>query len=116
MYKATTFIAILLMSILTASVSSQTKSAGIQGKITTADGAPAAYVNVGIKGIKSTISGEDGSFILKNIPAGNHIVKVSYVGLSGEEKTVILKEGETFELDFRLQETSQKLSEVVVTA
>ncbi|SKB73488.1 TonB-dependent receptor [Daejeonella lutea] len=116
MYKATTFILILLISVLTSSVSSQTRGAGIQGKITTADGAPAAYVNVGIKGLKSTVSGEDGSFSLRNIPFGNHIVKVSYLGLAGDEKAVTLKEGEILELDFKLQESSQKLSEVVVTA
>ncbi len=92
------------------------KNSIIQGKITTADGLPAAYVNVGVKGIKSTVSDENGVYILKNIPAGNHIVKVSYVGLIGEEKAIFLIDGQTLELDFRLQESSQKLSEVVVTA
>ncbi|MEJ7693318.1 carboxypeptidase-like regulatory domain-containing protein [Daejeonella sp.] len=89
--KTYAFILIFFISLSSfITVAEGIKSSIIQGKITTADGLPAAYVNVGVKGIKSTISDENGFYILKNIPAGNHIIKVSYVGLIGEEKSISL--------------------------
>lgn len=111
---------LLLISILSISditaTSAQTKGGTVQGKVTTADGAPAAYVNVGIKGVKATVSVEDGSYVIKNVAPGTYLVKVSYVGLAGEDKTISVSEGQNLELNFRLQENSQRLSEVVVTA
>jgi iron complex outermembrane receptor protein len=94
----------------------QTKSGTIQGKITTADGAPAAFVNVGVKGVRGTVSAEDGTYIIKNIGPGNYLVRVSYVGLVGEDKIVSLTGGQNIELNFRLRESSEKLAEVVVTS
>lgn len=111
------YLLILIISIsIIHNLSAQTKGAIIQGKVSSADGAPAAFVNVGVKGVKATVSAEDGSYTLKNIPAGTYTVKVSYVGLAGEDKTVSIAEGEVLQLNFKLLEDSQRLSEVVITA
>lgn len=110
------FFIILFCIIHTEPGFAQSGAAILQGKVSTADGAPASFVNVAVKGIRSTVTKEDGSFIIRNITPGSHIVKVSYIGLAGEEKTISLADGETLVLDFRLRENSQQLNEVIVTA
>lgn len=111
------YLLILILSVaFIYNVSAQSKEATIQGRVTSADGVPAAFVNVGVKGLKATVSAEDGSYSLKNILPGTYTVKVSYVGLTGEEKTVSVAEGQILEINFILLEDAQRLSEVVVTA
>ncbi|HEY0897163.1 MAG TPA: TonB-dependent receptor [Sphingobacteriaceae bacterium] len=98
------------------SAAAQAKSA-IHGTIRTADGKAAAFVNVGLKDAnKGTVSGDDGSYAIRNILPGNYLVMVSYVGLVGEEKQVTVAEGETVSLDFILREDARKLKEVVISA
>lgn len=95
----------------------QANHSAVKGRIISSDGQAVAYVNVGIKGLnRSTISSEDGTYLIQNLPAGAYIIKVSFVGLKTLEKEVIIKEGQTSELDFALPKSSQHLSEVVITA
>jgi len=95
----------------------QSNNSEIVGRIVTADGLAAGYVNVGLKGMGiSTVSAEDGSFILRNIPSGNYLIKVSFIGLVTQEKQISLRERESKEVNFSLVESSERLAEVVVTA
>ncbi|WP_276360174.1 TonB-dependent receptor [Daejeonella sp. H1SJ63] len=95
----------------------QANSSSVKGRIISSDGQAAAYVNVGIKGLnKSTISADNGTYLIPDIRAGKYIIKVSFVGLKTLEKSVTLNEGETAEIDFILSESSQHLAEVVITA
>ncbi len=110
-------------AILCFSVAAQIKTAAaqakssIQGTIRTADGKAAAFVNVGLKDAnKSTVSGDDGSYAIRNVLPGRYLVMVSFVGLVGEEKQVTVADGETITLDFILREDARKLKEVVISA
>jgi iron complex outermembrane receptor protein len=95
----------------------QSNQSTLTGKIVTADGKAAGYVNVGIRDLnKGTVTDENGIYILRNIPAGTVVIKVSFIGLQTQEKTIILVEGQSTELNFKLTESSQKLSEVIITA
>src|SRR5687768_13061623 len=52
----------------------------LKGTVTTAGNEPAGYVTVVLKGTrKAAITGEDGSFIMRNIPAGNYEIAVSLI-------------------------------------
>jgi iron complex outermembrane receptor protein len=89
----------------------------VQGFIKTSDGKPAAEVYVQLKEIrKGTISREDGSFVLSNIPGGNYTIIVSFVGLKTIQKPISVAERETNKLDFELLENETQLAEIVVTA
>lgn len=98
------------------SATAQNRSA-IQGVIRTADGKPAAFVNVGLKDMnKGTVSGDDGSYTIRNVGPGSYVVMVSFVGLVGEEKQVTVADGKNATVDFVLREDAKRLSEVVITA
>jgi iron complex outermembrane receptor protein len=95
----------------------QNNQSAIRGKIVTVDGSAAGYVNVGLKDMnKSTITAEDGSFLIRNIQPGKYIIKVSFVGLKTQEKAISLSAGETAEINFTLSENAERLAEVVITA
>ncbi len=87
----------------------------IKGVITTADGQPAAYVNVILKSTtKGALTDEDGRFIVKNIKEGDYILIVSHMGLKSQERTIHITKNKTLDLSFSLEETSSQLSEIVV--
>jgi iron complex outermembrane receptor protein len=110
-------IGMLLVSILFFAATAKSQHGKIQGFIKTSDGKPAAEVYVQLKETrKGTISMEDGSYILVNVPEGKYTMIVSFVGLQTIQKPVVVKGGESNTLDFELAENETQLAEIVVTA
>ncbi|OUJ72889.1 TonB-dependent receptor [Hymenobacter crusticola] len=88
----------------------------IAGKVTTSDGQPAEQVGILIKGSSfGTNTGVDGRFRLA-VPAGSHVLVVSYLGVAPQEFNVTVTAGETTTLPtVQLAQSAQQLSEVTVT-
>ncbi len=65
-----------------------------------------------------SVSKEDGRFILENIPQGNYIIKVAFIGYSNKEIPVLLgKLNSVFDLGkIELQPQSETLDEVTIAA
>ena len=62
-----------------------------------------------------TFSGLDGSYILKDIPAGNYTLKCSYISYETITKEIILpNDNEIVTFDFQLQTVTTELNEVAV--
>ena len=102
------------MLLLCFSATAQTGS--INGVVRTSDGKSAAHVYVQLKEIKrGTITADDGSYQLANIPSGNYTIIVSFVGLQTIQKPVLVA-AEISEMDFELVENETELAEIVVTA
>lgn len=59
---------------------------------------------------------KSGYFSIKNIPAGKHIISVSFIGYAKYERTLTFSEGEQKRVNFELVSQSEKTGEVVVTA
>jgi iron complex outermembrane receptor protein len=89
----------------------------IKGTVKTQDGQPAPYVNLYIKENtnKGATTSDDGSFTIKGVKEGSYTLVTSFVGYSPEEKTVEVVAGQTAYVDFQLAESSEQLSEVVIT-
>ena len=51
----------------------------------------------------TTVSGDDGSYVLSNIPAGNVSVSVTYTGYDRASSQVVLPAGQTATRDFELK-------------
>ncbi len=58
----------------------------------------------------------EGKFLIKNIPPGTYKVRASYVGYNSHEFKVELKEGRTFEAEFKLNPVGVEGQTVVITA
>jgi len=88
----------------------------IKGKVTTADGQPAAVVTVQVKGTKrSTLTEEDGSFSLRNLPAGKYELEISLTGSATTTQSVTVEYRKITAVTIQLQLSGRQLQEVVVT-
>jgi iron complex outermembrane receptor protein len=99
------------------SVLAQTPRGTLRGTITTADGQPAAFVNLVLKGsTRGGTTDQGGQFILKSVPVGTHTLQISLLGYQTEEKVVEVRAGETTTTTVTLAETAEQLQEVVVSS
>lgn len=95
---------------------SDTSGGAISGIIKTADGEPASYVTLSLKGLnRGAVSDEYGRYLIKNVKEGTYTLVASFVGLQSQEKSVVVVSGKTTTIDFELQESAQQLAEIVVT-
>jgi len=95
----------------------QTEAKGaVKGILKTSDNKAAEFVNVSVKGTaKGTQTDEKGAFMIRNIPAGEHIVVIQLLGYEAIEKIVDVAADQTQTLPvIFLKEDSQTLREVVV--
>ncbi|TPN81409.1 TonB-dependent receptor [Aquimarina algicola] len=100
------------MLLFCALVNAQTSSITIK-VLTQEDKKPLLGATVYIKSLeKGTITDLDGVALFNEIPNGNHIISISYVGYKSEERSIILPTSEP--LVFSLQEGENALDAVVL--
>ncbi|GAB3643126.1 TonB-dependent siderophore receptor [Spirosoma arcticum] len=111
------FFAITLFINFTYADDGDAPSGSVRGRIKTSDGQPASFVNITLKGTnKGTLSAEDGTYVLRHLPAGPHTLVATFVGLQPQEQVVIVADGQVTEVSFALTETARQLGEVQVRA
>ncbi|WKX78134.1 TonB-dependent receptor [Zobellia laminariae] len=103
----------LLCTLLTGLVNAQNSS--INGTITD-DQATVPFANIYLKGTKmGTSTSEDGTYNLKNIPAGTYKLNVSVIGYQDFSKKITLRTNENRTIDIKIIPASEQLEEMVVT-
>ena len=107
---------LILFIILFSSTVFAQRQSNISGRIITADGQPAGFVNVGLKDGGTEITDKDGSFQFKKLKKGTYIIAVSAIGLNTESKTVTVGDNETKVVDFTLSQSADQLKEVIISA
>lgn len=91
------------------------------GTVTDVENNPLSFVNVLVfqeedeSPIKGTTTDEDGSFILKNFPAGKYNLSFSYIGFEDHQQTITLSSNKNLGT-LVLKENQQMLDETVVVA
>lgn len=90
----------------------------IQGKVIDADSKrPLEAANIVLQEMNlGTSSGKDGSFHLRQIPAGSHVLRISYVGYSPKLMAVQVERGEVVDLQVALEATVLPGQTIIVTA
>lgn len=87
----------------------------IKGVVTTSDNHPADLVTISIKNSrKNFLTGEDGSFIFRNLPAGSYELEVSMVGYETVTQKVTVELNKTTQVSVRLQLSNKQLQEVII--
>lgn len=108
-----TIMSICLLLIFSTAWAQQTAS--IKGRITLSDNSGADNVSVVIKGTQiGAATDADGNYEIKNLKAGNYVIKVSAVGFSSKEKAISLNSGDEIIENFTIASNSEQLSEVTV--
>lgn len=96
-------------------MTSLAQTGAVKGKVTTSDGSPVEFANVGIKGTnKGATTNESGDYYITEVPIGVQTVISSYVGTRSVERTLIVKEGEAAILDFEIEQISRELQTVEI--
>ena len=89
----------------------------IKGKVTTADGQPAAAVTVVVKGTaKGATTDEDGTFVIRNLAEGEYELEVSLIGYETMIETITLADNESRIVHIQLRLTRNELEEVIISA
>ncbi|NIR35665.1 MAG: TonB-dependent receptor plug domain-containing protein, partial [Gammaproteobacteria bacterium] len=93
------------------------QTGSIQGTVVEASsqrplaGAQILVVGTGL----GTISSGEGRYLVQQVPAGSHQVRVQLIGYASEERAVEVVAGETATLNFELGQSAIALEEIVVT-
>jgi iron complex outermembrane receptor protein len=109
---------LILIFFLAVSASVMGQSTGaVKGSVKTSDQQPAAYVNVLLKGTnKGTTTDVNGTYLIKNVPAGEYTLIISFVGLETKEVPVTIVAGQTTVVgEILLMENAKELSQVVIS-
>jgi outer membrane receptor for ferrienterochelin and colicins len=88
----------------------------IQGTVVDADGAPISQATLYLSEVIWTISDDDGSFLLENVPNGDYELTVSRVGFESEKIDVVIPFTEIEPFTITLKEKVYNNNPVIVTA
>ena len=116
--RRSTFIAAAFaVSLASPSVRTASAQGTITGHLTAVDGRPLPGAHVLLIGTTSVATtGDDGSYSLKSVAAGNWQLQALSVGYESQKKPVTVTKGETAKVDFTLRAAVVQLQEVVTTA
>lgn len=107
---------ILYLTLFLISVCSMAQTGNLKG-IVSSDNTPVEGVTIAVKEKNiSTRTAQNGSFELRNIPAGNQTIVVSYVGYRTITQRVLITENQTLEIHMEIAEDLLSIEEVVVSA
>lgn len=107
----------LLLALLPRSVTAQTQTGTVRGKITDASSQrPIFDVQVIVTGTRlAAISNANGEYTIAAVPPGDRVVSARRIGFQPSEKPVTVTAGGTATVDLALNASAVNLSEVVVT-
>ncbi len=87
----------------------------LKGMVKNAKGEPLAFANVVVLGTKTgAMTESDGTYNVKNLPAGTYNVRVSFLGYEPQERSIQINPGQTVTLNFELKETVVATMQTVV--
>jgi outer membrane receptor protein involved in Fe transport len=95
----------------------QAPTGAVTGMVVDAQsGRPLLDAQVSIPGTgRGALSNSSGRYLILNVPAGQHTVRVDLLGFSGAEQTVTVPADQTVTADFNLSQDAIQLEEIVVT-
>jgi iron complex outermembrane recepter protein len=109
----TKVIAVITTAFLSVGLWAQTGN--IKGTVTTSDGKPAEFVNVGVKGMnKGATTNTSGEYTISAVPIGEQTLITSYVGTKSVEKTITVKDGEIVIVDIEIEQQNRELQTVEI--
>ena len=108
----------MALVLATAGVSSAQTTGTVTGLVTDAtSGAPLAGVQVHIPTLQQgRVTDPQGRYVLPDIPAGEHVVRVQMLGYAANEQTVRVTAGGTATVNFTLTSEAISVEGIVVTA
>ncbi|MDT8340027.1 MAG: SusC/RagA family TonB-linked outer membrane protein [Longimicrobiales bacterium] len=116
MWAASLSLALAALALGPGSVRAQ-ETGRIVGQVTAAmNMEPLEGAQVFVEGLRiGGLTNAEGRFLILNVPAGTHVVRVENLGFASATRSVTVTAGGTVTVDFTLSETALALEEIVVT-
>jgi iron complex outermembrane recepter protein len=97
---------------------SKAQNFSVSGIVITKDGKAAAQVNVQLIQLKKTlVTNEKGEYAFTQLPAGKYQLRVSFVGLTSQTKTIVVNDNNPVIVqNITLQENETELAHVIVAS
>lgn len=93
------------------------QTGAIHGTVTNENQEPVANINIGLQGTSlGNASNDKGTFTIRRVPAGTHIIVASGVGFSTERKEITIQPGQVLTVNVQLSKSNRQLQEIVVAA
>lgn len=115
LHRAHLITVIVIMSMGSLFAQESGKITGLVTDKQTGEALPAASAFIDSLNI-GAIADLNGSYTLLRVPAGTHVVQVSFIGYAPVEKTIVIEAGGEVVVDAALEFESQGLAEVTITA
>lgn len=110
-------VTILLFVLISTTARAEDFLSAIRGKVITADGQPAPYVTIQIKGTgRGMVSDQNGEFVFKKIKPGTYTLLASLIGYATVEQDVSVEDDKVAHITIQLAATDQQMKEVVIVA
>lgn len=107
---------VVFLFFITYNITAQ-KTGGIRGFVSDKAGKKLTEANLRILNTTlGTSTNSKGFFEIKNIPVGNHTIKVSFLGYKTAYKKIKISTNTTQFIKFNLKEKKESLEEIIVTA
>ncbi|MDO1446849.1 TonB-dependent receptor [Rhodocytophaga aerolata] len=108
--------ALILFQTITYYTIAQSGQGTISGSIQNTENQPLEGINVGLQGTTfGNSTDEQGRFEIRNVAEGTYTLVASGVGYSASKQNVTVVRGKTTRLELQLNESTQQLSEIVVS-
>lgn len=109
-------LALLFLLFATAPTAAQ-QTGAVSGTVrASSTGTPLNGAQVVVEGTGiGSLTGDDGSFTLRQVPSGEQSIAVRMVGYGNQSRTVNVSAGQTATVDFRLSVSAVSMEEIVVT-
>jgi TonB-dependent starch-binding outer membrane protein SusC len=106
----------LLVGALVAAPAVAQEAGTLEGRVVDATGAPITGAQITIAGTQmGGITAQDGTFRIRNVPAGTREVRAQRIGYRAVTETVQVPAGQTASVTMTLAETAVALDQVIVT-
>lgn len=111
-------LAVVVAAAATPALAHGQQTGAVRGTVTDrASGMPISAARVQVVGRENAVAntGDDGTFLIRNIPLGQHSVRVTRLGYRPEAQTANITASDTATLNFTLGQSAVELQQVVVT-
>jgi len=106
----------ILLIVFLISFGAWAQNGNIQGVVVDQNGLKVPFSSVIIESLKKgTTSDVDGKFLFVDVPAGNYMITVQFLGYANSQTEVVVIENETVTVTIRLKEESLQLDDVLIT-
>jgi TonB-linked SusC/RagA family outer membrane protein len=109
---------VLVAAVPAAAQQQQQQNGSISGRVIRADTRqPVSGAQIFVVGTRlGSLTGAEGLFVIQNVPAGSHTVRLQVMGFHAEDQAVSVAPGVTATVEFEVREQAIAIDPVVVTA